>query len=1770
MNKGLKSYAKQLKGQVGKIKYNINLNFNDSNVILEIPLFNTLGINPLSLSLIYNHQSRTTINEFGAGIKTNYDYKYIKSLKKIINPDFTEDIYTGYQQADQILYPNKYIYRNKDTNFDLYTSVRSDVNTNNFLYDPYKNKYNFDNNTNNYITKIEYINGFVTDYKANNILLNNNQGTIITKEELVSGSTKKIILYELENNIEISRVTLYYNNSTNKLYNITFKEDYIDEYYLTINNNNIKIYSERDKYAILINLIEIDDNNKKIEIYEEYYDYFLQDDDSYDVELDGQYLLYTINLNLNKTEIIDKNNNKSYIKFDDRDLPILEYTDKNVYIKTSYDNDKKLIYQGNSVNLHETVVLGDNSFTHVEAINVNYQNTTISNDIYTLGFNHNISVSYNDNQISKMGFIKEANGLKDDIITIITILKLIAKTENSSAKINIYLYKDNIDVIKKEFDILNNQIINEKELVIVGFKAPSPYDEIKVEIESYLINYEISDIILTDMLYGTYYSYSSDKRNIIKIDNGINDILLGYSNNIIESELSTSGSETIYKYDSKNNPIIKMNSYGNYIKYNYDENTNQILSINPSYSSNTIYEYDSVNNVTKIKEYKNINEYDETNNTYDKYHRIITTSKNNHNFNYTYQNGRIATISENGKNININYDDKGLIKEIITNNLTFYFIYTRKNILSYLSINNRMLFDRFYDDNDNLIKIKYSNENITDFIYNNNLLTDIKYNNSNRFNIEYDNYSRITKINNELLNIATNYYYDNYNRIKEIIDNNNQIKYFYNEENNYINKNINIRNYNINYSYNNYTNRKLSLFSRLRYLFNNRGYVGTFFLSDTYLRGKNNEEYLIYPSSLNLNNIRYIEGIPQYSLLLNPNFYISTNNTTSGSIGFWYQQPDFDEHLISSRRYILLSKENKDNNNIRIYLKIEGYKLKLCLKVNSNFYDYEMSERDYTSNWHFISMSYSINSNTLAASIQLDNYIKDQTFNLPYEISFTEECYHIGKIYSDGNTYLNLTGNITGIIESIDTRLDNNILLEYYNKTKDCFNTTTNNSSIDYQVSSISLGVEDYDLIPLEGSINSINGLKPTNYEHKEKIYDKPSFYDYNVNKYSYEAFGNSLIYELGNKEIITLGMIINFNKLNERQTILELINTSNITYDIELYVDSDNYIKILYDDVVINTNLLIVSLNNNHICFNLNKYTNKIEINLSINTNTYSKTINIPQISWNIRVILFDNFNNEYPLLGNIEKVLYSNTKNNLDTLYNYLFTITKTNEIDDLGYLYKSTIYEEQRSIISNNYEYTNQLITKEVIHINQDYNRYYSYSNNRVTTITDSTFGNKSYSYDSLGRLINDNGTIITYDNLGNITNYGNKSYSYNGYLLTSMNGENVSYYNNSYLIKKYEDMEFKYEGKRLVEIKKDNDEEITYYKYYYNLDGLRIKKEVITEYSDYRDPEVEVTQYYYEDNKLICEYRNDSLRIDYLYDINDNLFGFILNDNRYYYIRDCMQNILGIIDNNGNIIAKYNYNGFGRIISITGSNTAIGSLNPFRYKGYYYDNDTYMYYCKSRYYNPLWCRWLTPDSVDYLNPDYINGLNLYCYCMNDPVNLYDSSGHWVETVFDLFSLGVSIVEVIINPYDPLNWAGLAGDALDLIPFVTGVGETVRGVKVVAKGVDMTDDVYDTIKIMKVADLTDDAWDTVRGLDRAGDFTQSTMSAGRRIHKGYKTFDLPGKEYGKIPGIRMDYFDKAGKLVYELKPYNVKSLKAGVSQLSRYRRTMGKGYTWILELY
>lgn len=98
----------------------------------------------------------------------------------------------------------------------------------------------------------------------------------------------------------------------------------------------------------------------------------------------------------------------------------------------------------------------------------------------------------------------------------------------------------------------------------------------------------------------------------------------------------------------------------------------------------------------------------------------------------------------------------------------------------------------------------------------------------------------------------------------------------------------------------------------------------------------------------------------------------------------------------------------------------------------------------------------------------------------------------------------------------------------------------------------------------------------------------------------------------------------------------------------------------------------------------------------------------------------------------------------------------------------------------------------------------------------------------------------------------------------------------------------------------------------------------------------------------------------------------------------------------------------------------------------------------------------------------------------YCGNNPVIRADSLGHFWETIFDLASFGVSIVEVCVNPSDPWAWAGLIGDAIDLIPFVTGFGEITRSVKTTVK---ITDDISDTIDAAKTVYRAADATSDIR---------------------------------------------------------------------------------------
>ena len=118
---------------------------------------------------------------------------------------------------------------------------------------------------------------------------------------------------------------------------------------------------------------------------------------------------------------------------------------------------------------------------------------------------------------------------------------------------------------------------------------------------------------------------------------------------------------------------------------------------------------------------------------------------------------------------------------------------------------------------------------------------------------------------------------------------------------------------------------------------------------------------------------------------------------------------------------------------------------------------------------------------------------------------------------------------------------------------------------------------------------------------------------------------------------------------------------------------------------------------------------------------------------------------------------------------------------------------------------------------------------------------------------------------------------------------------------------------------------------------------------------------------------------------------------------------------LLDYDGDVVVRYVYDAWGNhaVLGTDGNDITdpnnIGILNPFRYRGYYYDTETGLYYLKTRYYDPEVGRFITIDGVSYLDPETINGLNLYAYCGNNPVMNVDPTGE----IFFLFALLIGVV-------------------------------------------------------------------------------------------------------------------------------------------------------------
>ncbi len=130
------------------------------------------------------------------------------------------------------------------------------------------------------------------------------------------------------------------------------------------------------------------------------------------------------------------------------------------------------------------------------------------------------------------------------------------------------------------------------------------------------------------------------------------------------------------------------------------------------------------------------------------------------------------------------------------------------------------------------------------------------------------------------------------------------------------------------------------------------------------------------------------------------------------------------------------------------------------------------------------------------------------------------------------------------------------------------------------------------------------------------------------------------------------------------------------------------------------------------------------------------------------------------------------------------------------------------------------------------------------------------------------------------------------------------------------------------------------------------------------------------------------------ITYLYD-ETGIVGAVQKvgstETTFYFDKNIKGDVIGIYNASGTKIANYSYDTWGNCTTTTLVSNSFITYNSIRYRGYYYDRETRLYYLNARYYDPAWRRFISPDHVSSLNPSAANGLNLYSYANNNPVSI-----------------------------------------------------------------------------------------------------------------------------------------------------------------------------------
>ena len=294
-------------------------------------------------------------------------------------------------------------------------------------------------------------------------------------------------------------------------------------------------------------------------------------------------------------------------------------------------------------------------------------------------------------------------------------------------------------------------------------------------------------------------------------------------------------------------------------------------------------------------------------------------------------------------------------------------------------------------------------------------------------------------------------------------------------------------------------------------------------------------------------------------------------------------------------------------------------------------------------------------------------------------------------------------------------------------------------------------------------------------------------------------------------------------------------------------------------------------------------------------------------------------------------------------------------------------------------------------------------YGYDDNG--NIASATLNGKwtGYTYDALGQLIQvndhsdtrsgENGTTwkYTYDLGGNILKkerfaYNDKTtpletvtYTYGDAnwrdKLTAVNGSTICY---DAIGNPLNDGTWTYTWQNGRQLQKMQKAGVTA-EFVYNADGLRVQKTVNG-----------VATKYTLHGKNIVHMTSGTDELHFFYDAQNRPAVVVYNGTAYAYVKSLQGDVVAILDENGNAVVSYGYDAWGAPLWCTGELAeTLGKVQPFRYRGYVFDEETGLYYLRSRYYNPRWGRFVNADGA-------IIQKNLFAYCSNGPIVGYDPSG------------------------------------------------------------------------------------------------------------------------------------------------------------------------------